>query len=115
MDVRLIGPTNTHGKPVGFFPIEDGEWYVFPVSFKTVNKNSEGNYYNGFAPNAFVADGLDKDWGDISESSLASALRNISSGSYKGIAETTYAESMDVATGNRNLEKNILKITVDRK
>ena len=48
MDVRLIGPSKTHGKPVGFFPIENGEWYVFPVSFRTVNKNGEGNYYNGF-------------------------------------------------------------------
>jgi hypothetical protein len=28
MDVRLIGAGNTHGKLVGFFPIEDGGWYV---------------------------------------------------------------------------------------
>jgi carboxyl-terminal processing protease len=38
MDVRLVGPSNTHGKPVGFFPIPVGEWYIFPVSFRTVNK-----------------------------------------------------------------------------
>jgi carboxyl-terminal processing protease len=30
MDVRLIGPGNTHGKPVGYFPIPVGkEWYSF--------------------------------------------------------------------------------------
>ena len=50
---------------------------MFPVSFKTVNKDNEGNYYAGFAPNALVADGLDKDWGDVLEASLASALTHI--------------------------------------
>ena len=115
MDVRLIGNSNTHGKPVGFFPIENGEWYVFPVSFKTVNKNGEGNYYAGFAPNALVADGLDKDWGDITEASLASALRNITSGNYKGNNEPIYDEPINVARGNDALEKTLLKVTIGQK
>ena len=115
MDVRLIGNSNTHGKPVGFFPIEDGEWYVFPVSFKTVNKNGEGNYYAGFAPNAIVADGLDKDWGDINENSLASALRNISSGSFRNGGTENYSENAAVKSGNDALEKNMLKLTIGSK
>ena len=112
MDVRLIGNSNTHGKPVGFFPIENGEWYVFPVSFKTINKNGEGNYYAGFTPNAIVADGLDKDWGDINENSLASALRNISSGSYRNGATENYSENTSVRSGNDALEKNMLKLSI---
>ena len=115
MDVRLIGNSNTHGKPVGFFPIANGEWYVFPVSFKTVNKNGEGNYYNGFAPNALVADGLDKDWGDVTESSLASAIRNINGGNYRGNSEPSYIEPSNVALGNNALEKTMLKITIGKK
>ncbi|MEJ7610111.1 MAG: S41 family peptidase [Ferruginibacter sp.] len=115
MDVRLIGPTKTHGKPVGYFPIENGEWYVFPVSFRTVNKNGEGNYYNGFAPNALVADGLDKDWGDVTETGLASALRNINFNAYRSGSENIYYESPQVATGNAALDKNMLKIMVDKK
>jgi len=115
MDVRLIGNSNTHGKPVGFFPIEDGEWYVFPVSFKTVNKNGEGNYYAGFTPNAIVADGLDKDWGDINENSLASALRNISSGSFRDGGTENYSENAAVKSGNDALEKNMLKLTIGSK
>ncbi|MCP9750182.1 S41 family peptidase [Ferruginibacter sp. HRS2-29] len=112
MDVRLIGAGNTHGKPVGFFPIEDGEWYVFPVSFKTVNKNNEGNYYNGFAPDARVADGLDKNWGDITEASLASALRNITSGSYRGAAEPVYDEPAVLMSGNTALDAPLMKLTI---
>ena len=115
MDVRLLGNSNTHGKPVGFFPIEDGEWYVFPVSFKTVNKNGEGNYYAGFTPNAIVADGLDKDWGDINENSLASALKNISSGSFRNGGTENYSENAAVKSGNDALEKNMLKLTIGSK
>ncbi len=115
MDVRLIGNSNTHGKPVGYFPIANGDWYVFPVSFKTVNKNGEGNYYGGFAPNAFVADGLDKDWGDVTEASLASAIRNINSGNYRGNTEPVYHESPMVDAGNDALEKPMLKVTIGKK
>ncbi len=115
MDVRLIGNSNTHGKPVGFFPIEDGEWYVFPVSFKTVNKNGEGNYYNGFTPNSIVADGLDKDWGDVEENSLASAIRNINGGTYRNNNEVIYQEPFNVANGNKLLEQTMLKISIGSK
>ncbi len=116
MDVRLVGPSNTHGKPVGYFPISVGEWYVFPISFKTVNKNGEGNYYAGITPDALVADGLDKDWGDETESSLASVLRNITSNTFgRAVEETSYREPVLVGQGNTALDKSSLKITVDKK
>jgi hypothetical protein len=83
LDVKLVGPSNTHGKPVGFFPIPVGEWYVFPVSFRTVNKNGEGSYFNGITLDNRTADGLDKNWGDLNEACLASALKYISSGSFR--------------------------------
>lgn len=114
MNVKLIGATPTHGKPVGFFPIPVGDWYIFPVSFKFVNKNGEGDYYNGFAVNAQVADGLDKDWGDVNEASLASAIRNITTGLYRGGQEQqSYTEEPAVNNGNNKLDAPSLKITVD--
>lgn len=82
MDVHLIGPTSTHGKPVGFYPIAVFDWYIFPVSFRTVNKNGEGNYFNGLSLSHQIGDGLDKDWGDTGEGCLNAALFYISNGSY---------------------------------
>ena len=83
LDVKVLGPSNTHGKPVGFFPVPVGDWYVFPVSFRTVNKNNEGSYFNGITLDSKVADGLDKNWGDVNEACLASALKFINGGSYR--------------------------------
>ena len=79
MNVQLIG-SKTEGKAVGFFPIDVADWYIFPVSFRTVNNNSEGNYFDGLIPsgNALgVADGLDKDWGDKNENMLNKTLAAI--------------------------------------
>jgi C-terminal processing protease CtpA/Prc len=83
MDVQLVGPGKTYGKPVGYFPIPVGDWYIFPVSFRSTNKNEQGNYFNGMDLNSQVTDGLDKDWGDITESCLQSALTNITTGTYR--------------------------------
>ncbi len=114
MDVKLIGAASTHGKPVGFFPIPVSDWYIFPVSFRTLNKNGEGNYFNGIPVNAQVADGLDKDWGDVNETSLASAIRNITSGNYRApTEEPSYREAPAVGAGNERLNSIALKITVD--
>ncbi len=115
MDVRLIGPSATHGKPVGYYPIAVGDWYVFPVSFRTTNKNGEGNYFNGLAVNAVKADGLDRDFGDPQENMLASALSNITGGTYgRGILQDEPLPTPFVVQGNKVLDDPFLKITVDR-
>jgi len=114
MDVRLVGGT-TYGKPVGFFPIPVGDWYIFPVSFRSFNKNGEGGYFNGITVNSNVADGLDKDWGDLTETSLASAIRNIATGAYRGQAVESYTEPAAVTQGNQILEAPLLKLTIGKK
>lgn len=81
MNVKLVGDT-TYGKPVGFFPIAVGDWYIFPVSFRSTNSTGEGNYFDGIAVDKVVADGLDKDFGDVTESRLASVLSYINTGSF---------------------------------
>lgn len=109
MNVSLIGPSNnTHGKPVGFFPIPVGTWYVFPVSFKTVNKNGEGNYYNGLSIGTRVRDGVDANWGDINESCLSAALNYISGVSGRSTEQPVYNIHK-----NENLSVYEFKGTVD--
>lgn len=115
MDVLLVGPSKTHGKPVGYFPVPVGGWYVFPVSFATVNKNGEGAYYDGLALNGQAADGLDKDWGDLLETALAAAVRYITTGVFRTSAGQTpfVEESPAVKAGNQALDQSMFKGAVD--
>lgn len=117
-DVVLVGPSKTYGKPVGFFPIEVGGWYIFPVSFRTTNKNGESSYFNGMSLNHQVADGLDKDWGDASESSFAAVLRYVNSGEFRmqsanGQGTRAYAESAQVREGNKIIDLPSFKGSID--
>lgn len=86
MTVKMVGPNNTYGKPVGYFAIPVGSWYIFPVSSRSTNKNGEGSYFAGFAPDKTVADGLDKDWGDKDEACLSSIMKYLGTGVF-GFAE----------------------------
>jgi hypothetical protein len=109
-EVKLVGPTNTYGKPVGFFPIPVGDWYIFPVSFRSVNKNNEGNYFNGITVDSKAADGLDKDWGDINESSLANVLNYIGTGAFKTLStERILSTSSATYQGNQLLGERSFK------
>lgn len=112
MDVKLIGRNNTYGKPVAFFPIPVSDWYIFPVSIRSTNKNGVGNYFNGFTPDAIIADGLTKDWGDVNEASLASAIKYITTGSFRLQAEPAYQEQPQVTNGNSILDGPSFKGTI---
>ncbi|MET0242745.1 MAG: S41 family peptidase [Flavitalea sp.] len=81
-EVRVVGPSKSYGKPVGYFPIPVSDWYIFPVSSRTTNASGSGNYFGGITTDATAADGLDKDWGNTAETSLASVLSYISSGNF---------------------------------
>ncbi|HEY8658090.1 MAG TPA: S41 family peptidase [Chitinophagaceae bacterium] len=111
MDVELVGQT-THGKPVAFFPYPVGDWYIFPVSIRSTNKNGDGNYFNGFTPNSQVSDGITKDWGDITETSLASAIKYITTGSYRLQADQIYVEQPEVKSSNIILNEHNFKGTI---
>ena len=113
MDVKLIGPTNTHGKPVGFFPIPVGDWYIFPVSFRSTNASGAGNYFSGFPVDSKANDGVNKDWGDITESCLASAIKYISSGSFRLSTESFQEQLPQVKQSNSVLDEPSFKGTID--
>jgi carboxyl-terminal processing protease len=117
MNVQLIGPSRTHGKPVGFFPIPVFDWYIFPVSFRTVNKNGEGNYFNGFSLNYQIMDGLDKPWGDTRENCLGSTLQFIQTGSYAraGVSLQRAGLSVEVHNSNSVLGSTKFKGSIDVK
>ena len=82
MDVKLIGDT-TYGKPVGFFPIPIYNYDIYPISFKTVNSAGNADYYTGFVPDKLMADGVDKNWGNMNEPCLAAAVKYITTGSFR--------------------------------
>lgn len=111
MDVKLVGET-TYGKPVGFFDIQVGDWLIFPVSFRSTNGEGKGNYFNGIAVDREAADGLDKDWGDRSEASLATTLTHIRTGSFGYVPQGPSLNSTlenDVKSVNDKLDKNNFK------
>jgi carboxyl-terminal processing protease len=109
MDVRLVGPNTTHGKPVGFFPVPVGDWYVFPVSFRSTNKNGEGNYFNGFPVDYTAQDGLDHDWGP-GETALQTILTGIGNGTMSRIAGAPIREtSPEVIQSNAKLDAPAFK------
>jgi carboxyl-terminal processing protease len=107
MNVKLVGET-TYGKPVGFYGIPVNDWLIFPVSFKSVNGLNEGNYFEGMAVDKEVADGLNKDWGDITESALAATLLHIRTGSFGYVPTSPSLNSRldDIREVNRKLNKN---------
>lgn len=109
MDVRLVGPSATHGKPVGFFPVPVGDWYIFPVSFRSTNKNGEGNYFNGIPVNYSAQDGLDHDWGQ-GEGCLSSVLSGIGNGTMSRMSGApTISQSSEVLKSNRQLDRPAFK------
>jgi carboxyl-terminal processing protease len=113
MDVRLVGPSKTHGKPVGYFPVPVGEWYVFPVSFRTINKNGEGNYFNGLPITNAAADGINKDWGDITEAALASILNGFANGTFRSDATTDITVNPTIEAMNERLSSKTFKGVID--
>jgi carboxyl-terminal processing protease len=81
------------------------------VSFRTINKNGEGNYFNGLTVDSKVADGLDRDWGDGNESCLSGALKYITTGSFRmDENRTSINNQMDarVEANNLRLEESLL-------
>lgn len=111
MDVKLIGDT-TYGKPVGFFPVDIFNYSIYPISFKTVNSAGNADYYTGFAPDKVSADGVSKNWGDVTEPSLANALRYISTGSFRETLQSQQRNKTEMRLQkqfeprNRQLESN---------
>ena len=81
MEVKLVGDT-TYGKPVGYFPIPVFNYALYPISFRTINSAGQADYYDGFAPDKLANDGVNKNWGDVTEPSLSAVLNYIATGAF---------------------------------
>lgn len=81
MNVISIGDT-TNGKPVGMNGGEIGKkYFIAPVTFKDVNKNNEGDFFDGIAPYALVSDDITHNFSDRQELCLKAAISYIETGS----------------------------------
>jgi carboxyl-terminal processing protease len=85
MNVKTVGATS-YGKPVGFFPINIDVYDVYYSMFESRNKNGDGKYYAGFAPDIPASDDVTRDFGDPREASFQSAINYIVSGSLSPIS-----------------------------
>ena len=89
MDVFSVGDT-TNGKPVGMNGWEVGEKYFYwPITFKMVNKNNEGDYFEGIAPGKVLPDDITHDFDNRNELCLKEAIHFLETGSFstKGFTE----------------------------
>jgi carboxyl-terminal processing protease len=115
IQIIILGPSASYGKPVGFWPIPVGQQYIFPVSSRGVNSRGEGNYFNGFQPVRQTADAINKNWGDATDPSLAAALQHIQTGSFGIVrSDPRILESRSVAKdlSNSRIESRYFKGTV---
>ena len=81
MSVVSIGDT-TNGKPVGMNGGDIGKkYFIAPVTFKGVNKNNEGDYFDGIVPDALVSDDITHNFSDREELCLKAAISYMETGS----------------------------------
>lgn len=83
IDVKLVGD-DTYGKPVGSFPFFVQGYAISPISFKIVNDNGIGDYFNGLQADAYIEDDLSNQLGNPNESRLQEALYYLENGSFSG-------------------------------
>jgi hypothetical protein len=89
VDVITIGDTTT-GKPTGMNGWDAGKKYWFwPVTFKIVNNNNEGDYFDGILPAKKVMDDITRDFKDRNELCLREAISFLTTGAFsvKGFSE----------------------------
>jgi C-terminal processing protease CtpA/Prc len=79
MPVAVIGD-RTYGKPVGQYLIEFCDKVLAPVSFRMVNANGDGDYFDGLAVTCTAPDDPTRPLGDPREASLAEALHYVRTG-----------------------------------
>jgi carboxyl-terminal processing protease len=77
--VSIVGGT-TGGKPVGSRHFDFCDKVAAPVTFRLLNADDEGDYFDGFVPTCPAPDDLTQPLGDQAEASLATALHLLSTG-----------------------------------
>jgi C-terminal peptidase prc len=79
MPVELVGGT-THGKPVGANTWEYCGLAVTPITFRVLNAEGQGDYFEGLKPRCAVPDDLDHELGSPDEARMNAALSLLANG-----------------------------------
>jgi carboxyl-terminal processing protease len=81
VNVVTIGDT-TNGKPTGMngWPVGN-KYYMWPVTFKMVNSNDQGEYFLGILPAKLLPDDITHDFSDRQELCLKEAIHYLQTGS----------------------------------
>ncbi|MFN8358127.1 MAG: S41 family peptidase [Spirosomataceae bacterium] len=79
MQTILVGD-RTHGKPVGMLGFLVDKYIPFAISFKIVNANGEGDYFEGIPVQKQQTDDLTRNFGDPKEACLSDVLYFIKNG-----------------------------------
>jgi len=80
-NIVTIGDT-TNGKPTGMNGWSVANKYVmFPVTFKVVNSQDQGEFFGGFAPTKILTDDIAHDFNDRNELCLKEAIHYLETGS----------------------------------
>jgi carboxyl-terminal processing protease len=77
--VSVIGET-TGGKPVGSRHFDFCDQIVAPITFRLLNANDRGDYFDGLRPTCRAPDDLTRPLGSEDEAALAVALHRIATG-----------------------------------
>lgn len=82
VNVVSIGDT-TNGKPTGMngWPIAE-KYYMWPVTFKMVNADDQGDYFQGIFPAKILPDDITHDFDDPHELCFKEAIQYLETGSF---------------------------------
>jgi C-terminal processing protease CtpA/Prc len=81
VNITSIGDT-TNGKPTGMNGFDVGEkYFIFPVTFKIVNAQDQGDFFDGIFPAKVQSDDIAHDFNDREELCLKDAIHFLETGS----------------------------------
>ncbi len=89
LEVYMVGD-DTYGKPVGMYAFESNvsDLVYVPVSFKLVNSEGYGGYYEGLEADSYVADDVMNNFGE-GEAVLEEVLNHIETGSFTSLKSSS--------------------------
>lgn len=86
----ITAGSSTHGKPVGMYAIPIQDYVTLPVAFRYLNKDLEGDFYNGIPAAIPAEDDITRNFGDPEEASLKAILDYIDTGVSKTTKSTSF-------------------------
>jgi hypothetical protein len=69
-------------------------YFFFPITFKVVNSNGNGDFYGGIPPAKYIADDITHDFSDRSESNLKEAIYYLEHGTLSSKGEYIFRRSV---------------------